>query len=769
MLLEKVRSKIGGLWGYKGVFYRKSMISILLAASIPGFITGLFIHQIGVKYMEKDLSALHHHQMEERVSNIDDQLNYLELNLSNWAFNPQFGFGLSNLDFVYYFQDTWNITKSLNIMEGSHPLVKDVELYLKRTPPVLFKTEYYQVFNDELIHSYEEILADKRRVYWDYTSEDEAESPLMLIHKVPGESSSPIGALIVKLNREKVINLLRTMTPYNEGITYLMQKDGKAILSDQNNELDLQSQLTDLIIQSDQQNGSLVYEYKGESYTVSYGIVKRIAEEWIYVSASPTSAITSPVVVLSKVILIISGGSILIGLLLSFIVSNRMYSPVVRLIKYIDPERLNNKRDKDEFRYIESIWSNAAKQSLLLQQEVASAQPMLRNSFLMQLLQGHLQSLSEGDLLNRMRSLQWKVDTHSYYFIHIYLIGMDSLDNQMTSNDEGLITFAAYNIADELISGRFSQCHVMNFHDLSVGVFIMEPTGHEIHDTLIKFCKEMTELVNQLLKLQVITTVSRETTEIKKMANIFMELERAASYRQFRNQNQMIVLEASPTDISLDDIQYPFELELEILQALRAGQQHAAEQLLQSFMETGAGDQQRERNAQQNILQLLGSIQHMMMQSGVNPDKLFKGENMYSKLSQIRDPQQMLRWMKRKVVLPYIEERASRANVQQQSTISEVLNFIHQHFHEDISLDQCADQVGMNFYALSKLFKNITGVNFIDYVTDLRINRAKELLRQTSMKINDIATDVGYQQRYFNRIFKKQVGQTPSEYRESAS
>nr|WP_249435725.1 helix-turn-helix transcriptional regulator [Paenibacillus sp. Marseille-Q4541] len=72
----------------------------------------------------------------------------------------------------------------------------------------------------------------------------------------------------------------------------------------------------------------------------------------------------------------------------------------------------------------------------------------------------------------------------------------------------------------------------------------------------------------------------------------------------------------------------------------------------------------------------------------------------------------------------------------------------------------------MTPYALSKAFKQVAGINFIDYVTFRRMDMAKRLLRETDLKINEIADQVGYQHSYFNRIFKKQEGLTPGQYRD---
>ena len=73
-------------------------------------------------------------------------------------------------------------------------------------------------------------------------------------------------------------------------------------------------------------------------------------------------------------------------------------------------------------------------------------------------------------------------------------------------------------------------------------------------------------------------------------------------------------------------------------------------------------------------------------------------------------------------------------------------------------------------YYFSKLFKEEAGENFIDYLTGLRIARARELLADPARTVKDISRMVGYADpNYFSRIFKKQTGMTPREYREAGA
>lgn len=86
------------------------------------------------------------------------------------------------------------------------------------------------------------------------------------------------------------------------------------------------------------------------------------------------------------------------------------------------------------------------------------------------------------------------------------------------------------------------------------------------------------------------------------------------------------------------------------------------------------------------------------------------------------------------------------------------------------SLQSVAQKVYMTPTYLSLLFKTNTGKTFIEHLTDIRMDKAKDMLKSTHYKNYEVAERVGYQDpRYFSQIFKKKVGLSPSEYRESIS
>ena len=96
--------------------------------------------------------------------------------------------------------------------------------------------------------------------------------------------------------------------------------------------------------------------------------------------------------------------------------------------------------------------------------------------------------------------------------------------------------------------------------------------------------------------------------------------------------------------------------------------------------------------------------------------------------------------------------------------------FIHEHQAEDISLGQVAKAVNTSTFYFCKMFKKITGINFTDYLSRVRIEKSKNLLLNPNLRVSEIAFEVGFQSlTHFNRVFKKILGQTPTAYRAQLS
>lgn len=98
--------------------------------------------------------------------------------------------------------------------------------------------------------------------------------------------------------------------------------------------------------------------------------------------------------------------------------------------------------------------------------------------------------------------------------------------------------------------------------------------------------------------------------------------------------------------------------------------------------------------------------------------------------------------------------------------IHEIVQFIDNHLHEDLTLTYVANKMELSPYYLSKVFKKELGINFIKYITERKIDKAKELLRNNEIPIVTIAFEIGFPEpSYFTKVFKRVENMTPSQYR----
>lgn len=104
---------------------------------------------------------------------------------------------------------------------------------------------------------------------------------------------------------------------------------------------------------------------------------------------------------------------------------------------------------------------------------------------------------------------------------------------------------------------------------------------------------------------------------------------------------------------------------------------------------------------------------------------------------------------------------------QETNLIAVAKEYIDRNYQKEISLDETSRQVNISPYYFSKLFKEEMGQSFIEYVTGIRMDKAKELLVKTDKSMKEICNEIGYADpNYFSRTFKKNVGVTPTEYKE---
>lgn len=212
---------------------------------------------------------------------------------------------------------------------------------------------------------------------------------------------------------------------------------------------------------------------------------------------------------------------------------------------------------------------------------------------------------------------------------------------------------------------------------------------------------------------------------------------------------------------------YPVGLEKSIFEATKQGNVNRAIQTAQDFfiwmLDRHAGNKQ---GVKLKALEFVLWAEHLSYENGGMIYHFDSRNDYLTDLMDFDTYEEVGKWFTDK-----IGEAARNVSTKQEEQssglIAKAKKYIDTHYSTDISLDDVSREIDVSPYYFSKLFKEETGVNFIEYLTGIRMDAAKRLLLDGERNIKEICCEIGYQDpNYFSRIFKKNVGVTPTEFKE---
>jgi two-component system response regulator YesN len=212
---------------------------------------------------------------------------------------------------------------------------------------------------------------------------------------------------------------------------------------------------------------------------------------------------------------------------------------------------------------------------------------------------------------------------------------------------------------------------------------------------------------------------------------------------------------------------YPLESERELIGKVKIGDRTGAKEILNSILGTilfhNPGDL---GILKARLLELLSILSRSAVEGGVDIDVMLeKNLTFVNKVMQIDNQQDLCAWIST-ALDEFVELVYSSQDARKVTQIRPTINYIDANYDKPITLADMATVSYLSVSRLAHLFKEQMGITIIDYLTSVRIERAKQLLLATEQSCTEICFQVGYNnQSYFSRTFKELVGMTPSQFR----
>jgi two-component system response regulator YesN len=380
--------------------------------------------------------------------------------------------------------------------------------------------------------------------------------------------------------------------------------------------------------------------------------------------------------------------------------------------------------------------------------------PILVERFWQEVLSGRI-SISP-DWLNREFEL-FDIPLTSEGLALPILISIEQWEVELDARDESIMEYAVRKAAAEIILGETAGVVLQDRNDLNIVLLY----GNSIHLEALKTrCMQYVKACNDYFHCRVSCYIG----EVGLIGDISTSLDRLSQLERANVSNPQSVFDSTQAGefvTAAGGTILPSFMEWANL--LDRGN---VEELTRNVEETMSSFQ--EESSSREVLDLFYfGFAHLLLQAANR-----KGLSLYDMITvqemvegqSSRTPANMQAWATK--LLIKVEQAFADRSKDTSAIISKIQSFIQDNIHQELSRDDIANSVYRNPAYLSRLFRKETGRSLSDYIVQVKIEKAKGMLKETNDKISNIAEGLGYVHfSYFAKLFKKVAGLTPQEYR----
>ncbi|MGN0132360.1 MAG: helix-turn-helix domain-containing protein [Lachnospiraceae bacterium] len=399
---------------------------------------------------------------------------------------------------------------------------------------------------------------------------------------------------------------------------------------------------------------------------------------------------------------------------------------------------------------------------LMIREKMETVVPIIENGLIYTLL---FQEYFEEDLENFKNLLEI---TEDYCYMGVIVFGENQEGNHMTNVVGTSVRVQnQYNEVREIVRGYF-KCIMGSVMANKIAVLIPAAEEKQDYNERIAVIDKAREMVRKLRSRMDVSFRMGfgHTGRLRDAMKSYNE----ALYALIQSDGSVAHVDDIPVGCDYEE-NYPVEIEHAIFEQTEKGnieQQHSAVNRYFDWMVENYGD--CESDVKLKVLEFVLRAEKIGYE-GSSKTYRFRSRQDYlpTIMGMGKDMDRLRAWFVDKMDAA-VRDVANNKETQSNGVVAKAKAYINANFSREISLDDVSKEVDISPYYFSKIFKEETGENFIEYVTAVRIEKAKELLEQSTLSMKEICAQVGYADpNYFSRTFKKNVGVTPTEYKEGKS
>jgi len=568
------------------------------------------------------------------------------------------------------------------------------------------------------------------------------------------------GAVIVTVSGDIFKNFISKYAPEDLGSIYIFSKDGIIISHTDSTYIGhniSEFQYYNTLLQVNNESGYFISNVEGIPVVISYQTSSY--NNWTYVSVAPMDNISSLTNYILRTIILIALLAMSVGIIISVAKAKKLAKPILSIADYClkSPYSFSQEKNNNEYSLISGTLNNMENIMKEKEEEFKQVLPMLKMNFLSALFSDNPPEMLE--IKSRMKMLGI---SFQYKFFCAAVITFDKL-----RNSEKVITYEYEKLLiqsqlENIFTTDSSLCLFYEKDNTMAVLFNFDFEDKVLYELGEKFLKQTLKQAYDNMSITKCISFGKIDTNIRNMCTSFKLALNGLNYNYVFPEKKIFTF----ARIMFWEEKHSFSARLLLnnfdnsLKCLDKGKCKSDLQKLVETLRNGNYSYQQIYNTLINCISIVEDFICAQIGEAIDLDQGFRNTANILEFES---------WMKG-IIDATIDDLA---NIECSSTnlVKKAQAFIEQNIQNtQLSLEYIANELGVSAKHLSKIFKDKTGINYIDYLTNLKLSHCRNLLINTNLKVEEISDIMGYStSQYFISRFKMMFGCTPKKYREKYS
>lgn len=564
------------------------------------------------------------------------------------------------------------------------------------------------------------------------------------------------GFIVVNIKAEVLNSIVSQFKNYDYGILFVVDELGDVILSsnpsDEYNEVlnELKYEISEAeSVEPINENRDVEGKRVMASHVTLYN-------DWKVVYITSTDEFYSKTILIQRTIIVICLFAIIIGLIISVLFTRNIYNPLGDLIKRIFDSKSDDTPDeKNEYNIINNFIDNLSVKMETIEQVIENNRPLINHNMVTNLILGRITNEEEFNTFLELNGISMP---HGNYRIMLLQFSDRQLRN-IPMRDRQQIKYLVMNYIDSLSDSE--TVFVTSFYTEDEATVIVN-TSHDLGKM-----KQVAETIifhlENTIKLETRASIGEPVSVPTDLKLSYVDVKKISKYTFFLCDRKVFTEEVI-VYANEEKSEMPAGLHEGFARALRERKMDEIKISISQFIDLARSGEYEYDVCWNQLVQFVSEVQHYIKQTDLNTYDLL--EDIYEILTSMYDVIDFENWILSTVekVFQTMDDLEEDKNT---IIVKKAKDFVNDNLEKGFSLREVAEHVGWSSSHFSRIFKQVTEENFMDFVTKERIDRAKDiLLYDLDANIEEIAFKVGYSSSaYFINKFKLECGMTPNTFR----